>query len=59
MITVYVILCDVWNGTDYGTEVVGVYENKDKAEQDAVVFQGKTPKADTNYYVVRSEFIGE
>lgn len=54
---IYILMCDVWNGTNYGTEVVYAYKNKEDAESQAKSYQGGVPKCDVNYFVVEVELV--
>lgn len=54
---IYILMCEVWNGSNYGTEIVGAYTSSEKAENDRKAFQGKTPTCDTRYFIERTELI--
>lgn len=53
---VYVLMCQVWGGSSYSTEVVKVYKDEETAHRTALAYQGRTPKCDISYYVEKCEY---
>lgn len=54
---IYVLMCEVWNGSNYSTEVISAYTSFEKAEIERKAFQGKTPTCDTRYFIERTELV--
>lgn len=55
---VYVLMVSNWSGTSYDKEVVTVYKDEETAYRTMIYLQGKTPKSDVEYFVVKAEFDG-
>lgn len=46
-----VILCAVWNGTDYSREAVEAFYDYSNAEMAMNSYQGRNKKCDVEYYI--------
>lgn len=56
MNNIYILLCDVWDGTKYNTEVIRAFKDEETAYRTSLVYQGKYPIYDVKYYVETCEY---
>jgi hypothetical protein len=56
MNNVYVLACEVWGGSSYGTEIMEVFADEELAHKAVLVWQGNIPTCDTRYFVEVVEF---
>jgi hypothetical protein len=43
MNNVYVLACEVWGGSSYGTEIIEVFADEELTHRTALMFQGRYP----------------
>ena len=51
MTKVYVLMCEVWGGTNYSTIVQEVFKDEEFARRTALCWQGNHKTCDVRYYV--------
>lgn len=55
--SIYVLTCDRWSGTNYFTDVVEAFRTLNNAECARIVYQGSQSKCDIEYEITEVDLL--